>query len=91
MEKNNIYLKAISSEDFKKLLIEQYNNYFGFANIINNKVTSNLNISNEYTDSILKKLNLNWPIIDDLYIQKIIDYLIKNKFIVGGGNEIRNE
>ena len=87
LEKNNIYLKAISSEDFKKLLIEQSNNYFGFANIINNKVTSNLNISNEYTDSILKKLNLNWPIIDDLYIQKIIDYLIKNKFIQGEKDE----
>ena len=91
LEKNNIYLKAISSEDFKKLLIEQSNNYFGFANIINNKVTSNLNISNEYTDSILKKLNLNWPIIDDLYIQKIIDYLIKNKFIGEKTNETRKE
>lgn len=91
LEKNNIYLKAISSEDFKKLLIEQSNNYFGFANIINNKVTSNLDISNEYTDSILKKLNLNWPIIDDLYIQKIIDYLIKNKFIGEKTNETRKE
>lgn len=91
LEKNNIYLKSISSEDFKKLLIEQSNNYFGFANIINNKVTSNLNITNAYTDSILKKLNLNWPIIDDLYIQKIIDYLIKNKFIGEKTNETRKE
>ncbi len=89
--KNNIYLKAISSEDFKNLLIAQSNNYFGFANIINNKVTSNLNITNEYTDSILKKLNLNWPKVDDLYIQKIIDYLIKNKFIGEKTNETRKK
>ena len=91
LEKNNIYLKAISSEYFKNLLITQSNNYFGFANIITNKVTSNLNITNEYTDSILKKLNLNWPKIDDLYIQKIIDYLIKNKFIGEKTNETRKK
>ncbi len=87
LAKNNINLKPVSAEKFKQILLKDSNNYFGFANLINNKITNNLKITNKNTNEILLKLNLSWPDIDDTYIQKLINYLIKNKFIQGEKDE----
>lgn len=87
LKKNNINLKSVTAKDFKDSLLNDKNNYFGFANLINNTITSNLKISNKITEDTLVKHNLCWPEINSSYIQKIIDYLIKNKFIKGAKDE----
>ena len=87
LKKNNINLKSVTAKDFKDNLLSDKNNYFGFANLINNTITNNLKITNQITKDILLKNNLYWPEINSAYIQKIINYLTKNKFIKGAKDE----
>ena len=91
LSKNNIHLKEIPCKDFKKLLMDKTDKYFGFYNFINDKINDNLTITNKSTNDILLNINLAWPKIDDDYIQKIINYLIKNNFIQGEKDEERKK
>ena len=50
--------------------------------IITSPTFNNLRLSNVKTNNILKENGLNWPDITDDYINKIIDYLIRNGLMV---------
>ena len=51
-------------------------------NIKNNNLNW-VTLDNNYTNSVLKRINLSWPKITEEYLKAVIDYLIKNKFIGG--------
>ena len=69
-------------EKFEKEILSAPDKYFGITNYltnVRNKDFNKIHLSNEYTNSLLKKQNLEWPDLSEEYISKIIDYLIKNK------------
>ena len=53
-----------------------------YVNIKNNNLNL-VTLDNNYTNSVLKRINLSWPKITEEYLKAVIDYLIKNKFIGG--------
>ena len=82
LKEHNINIKVVSLEDFEKEILVAPDKYFGITNYLANVRNSDFNkihLSNEYTNSLLKKSNLEWPNLTDEYISKIINYLIKNK------------
>lgn len=85
LEKYNIHISKIPFEDFENKILNSNDNYFGITNYIS-AITSptfnNLKLSNVKTNNILKENGLNWPDITDDYINKIIDYLIRNGLMV---------
>ena len=83
LKKYNINIKIISMTEFKKEILSAPDKYFGITNYINNlKYNYNkLELSNDYTNNLLKQFNLEWPDLNEEYISKIIDYLIEHKFI----------
>lgn len=86
LKKHNINMKTCSIEEFEKLILNSKNNYFGITGYLANIKTNNLNgviLDNTCTNSILEKLNLSWPIVTEDYLQAVINYLMKNKFIGG--------
>ena len=86
MKKNNINVKTCSIEDFENLVLNSTDNYFGIIGYLSNIKNNNLNwvtLDNNYTNSVLKRINLSWPKITEEYLKAVIDYLIKNKFIGG--------
>ena len=81
LERYNIHISKISLEDFKNKILNSSDNYFGITNYISaitNHAFNNLKLSNTQTNNILKGHCLEWPYITDDYINKIIDYLIRN-------------
>ncbi len=86
LKKNNINVKTCSIEDFENLVLNGTDNYFGIIGYLSNIKNNNLNLvtlDNNYTNSVLKRINLSWPKITEEYLKAVIDYLIKNKFIGG--------
>ena len=86
LKKNNINVKTCSIEDFENLVLNSTDNYFGIIGYLSNIKNNNLNwvtLDNNYTNSVLKRINLSWPKITEEYLKAVIDYLIKNKFIGG--------
>ena len=80
-----IFIILFSVFVFKNKILNSDDNYFGITNYIS-AITSptfnNLRLSNVKTNNILKENGLNWPDITDDYINKIIDYLIRNGLMV---------
>lgn len=86
LNKLNINMEICDIEDFEKLILSSKNNYFGIISYISNINNKNFNwviLNNNYTNSILEKLNLSWPKITEDYLNSVINYLMKNKFIGG--------
>lgn len=84
----SIHLSIVSLEEFKKLLLSASSNYFGITNYIQNLNSSfgNVLLKNTETNNLLESIGITWPIIDESYISKIIDYL-KNQNYIGGNHE----
>jgi len=86
LQKLNIDIKFVSMDMFKKALGNNINNnYFGITNYIEN-VSNNVILNNTFTNSVIKKINLEWPEINDNYLLKIIQYLKTNE-LIGDENE----
>ena len=82
LQKYDINIKVVPMKDFEKEVLSAPDKYFGITNYLTNVRNKNFNkvqLSNEYTNSLLKKQNLEWPDLNEKYISKIINYLIKNK------------
>ncbi len=82
LQKYDINIKIVPMEKFEKEILSAPDKYFGITNYltnVRNKDFNKIHLSNEYTNSLLKKQNLEWPVLSEEYISKIIDYLIKNK------------
>ena len=80
----NINIELCDIKTFEKRILASNENYFGIIGYLSNITNNNSNeviLNNNYTNLILKKLNLNWPQITEEYLQSVINYLIKNKFI----------
>ena len=84
----NLNIENVSIDVFKEKLLSTNNNYFGITGYINNLDSSfgKVTILNDKTNKILKSLNLEWPEIDSIYINKIIKYLKNNLLITGDEN-----
>ena len=84
MKNNNIDIQLCDIKTFEKCILDSNENYFGIIGYLSNVSGNNSNgviVDNSYTNSILKKLNLAWPKITEDYLQSVINYLIKYKFI----------
>ena len=81
----------LSGASFKQKILELSNQNLnenilkGIVNDLDDNLglafNSTVNQKNLYTNSYLDKVGFNWPNIDIQYIQKIIDYMKKNKYI----------
>lgn len=81
----NVHISKIPLDDFKEKILKSNDNYFGITNYlstITDPAFNQLEISNATTNKILSEHNLVWPDITDDYINKIINYLIKNGLMV---------
>lgn len=88
-KKFGIVIRTVKLDEFKEILSHSPHTYFGiigYLKNIANENTSHITLYNENTNIALKKQNLCWPLIDSLYIAKILTYLKNNKFI--GGDSI---
>ena len=84
LKNNNIDIQLCDIRTFEKCILDSNENYFGIIGYLSNVSGNNSNgviVDNSYTNSILKKLNLAWPKITEDYLQSVINYLIKYKFI----------
>ena len=63
------------NENILKGIVNDLDDNLGLA------FNSTVNQKNLYTNSYLTKVGFDWPNVDIQYIQKIIDYMKKNKYI----------
>lgn len=92
LKENNIDIQISSINEFENKILLYPDKYFGITNYIANIKNSNLNnikLSNDFTNDILRKNSLKWPLLDNTYFYKILKYLTKYKFI-GDANETNN-
>ncbi len=81
----------LSGANFKQKILELSNQNLnenilkGIVNDLDDNLglafNSTVNQKNLYTNSYLTKVGFDWPNVDIQYIQKIIDYMKKNKYI----------
>jgi thioester reductase-like protein len=81
----------LSGIDFKQRIVELSNQNLkenvlkGIVNDLDDDLglafNSTVNQKNLYTNSYLSKVDFEWPNIDIQYIQKIVNYMKKNKYI----------
>ena len=94
LKKFKINIKVLNKKEFNDYLHELSNNNSKFLNSIvndiyfdknNNQLSLNYNftvkIKSNYTKEYLSKLNIDWPKIDQEYINKIVSYMKKVNFI----------
>lgn len=83
--------KILSGSEFKQKIIELCNKYpqenilKGIVNDLDDTLglsyLDSVNQKNLYTNSYLEKLNFKWPIINQEYIEKILEYLRRKKYL----------
>lgn len=81
-----IIIQIVSLDKFKEVLSNSSHTYFGIIGYIKNithENTTHITLHNEITNLILKDLALSWPVLDALYLAKILTYLKNNNFIGG--------
>ena len=77
----NRHLRKIS-DDHNEILAPIINDISQNANnILSLNYNFTVNITSRYTNAYLKNLDFDWPIIDHVYIEKILSYMKKVKFI----------
>ena len=76
------------NQNSKKVIINRPINEYQPTNHLNDlddevglTFNSTVQQQNIYTNYYLDKLNFHWPIIDNSYIEKIVNYMRKNKYI----------
>lgn len=84
--------EILSGNDFKQKIVTLSNQYpeenilKGIVNDLDDNLglsfSATVNQKNLYTNSCLEKLNFEWPEINADYIQKIINYLRKKKYLL---------
>ena len=84
--------EILSGNEFKQRILALSNQYpeenilKGIVNDLDDtsglSFSATVNQKNLHTNSCLEKLNFEWPIITDEYIQKIMDYLRKKKYLI---------
>lgn len=74
-------LNLINLNDFTKQILSSNLNSFGITNYLSSIESNSIEINNDYTNTLLNKLNLYWPKLGDSYIIKIINYLKEYNFI----------
>ena len=77
-------INLVSLDEFKNAIINSSVSSFGITNYLSaiaNTEDSILIINNIYTNKLLENLGLNWPKINDEYINKILTYLKTFNFI----------
>ena len=87
----NFNINLLTGNEFKNKILKLSNEYpeenilKGIVNDIDDTVgltfTSTVQQQNTYTNFYLDKLGFNWPKIDKTYIEQIINYMRKNKYI----------
>ena len=91
LKEKNININILAGNEFKNQILNLTNKYpeenilKGIVNDIDDEsgltFSSTVQQKNIYTNSYLDKLGFNWPKIDISYIEKIINYMKKNKYI----------
>lgn len=84
--------EILSGNDFKQKIVALSNQHpeenilKGIVNDLDDTLglsfSATVNQKNLYTNSCLEKLNFEWPEVNADYIQKIIDYLRKKKYLL---------
>lgn len=84
--------EILSGNEFKQRIVALSNQHSeenilkGIVNDLDDKLglsfSSTVNQKNLHTNSCLEKLNFEWPMVTDEYIQKIINYLRKKKYLI---------
>ena len=92
--------EILSGNEFKNKIINLSNTYEnenilkGIVNDLDDDLglsfISTVNQKNIYTNNCLEKINFIWPKIEDSYIEKLIIYMKKNKYITYGGKHEEN-
>lgn len=90
-EKLGFNTTILSGNDFKQKIVAlsnqnpEENILKGIVNDLDDSYglsfSSTVNQKNLHTNSCLEKLNFEWPLITESYIQKIINYLRKKKYL----------
>lgn len=86
---DNIYIRPLKKNDFneliKKLSIEHNENLNRIVNNLNNEYQldfgKNVIINSNFSINYLDKLDFHWPVINEVYIKKLIKFMKKVKFI----------
>ena len=91
LKEQNIDISILSGNNFKTQILALSKTYpeenilQGIVNDLDDEVgltfNSTVQQQNIYTNYYLDKLNFHWPIIDNSYIEKIVNYMRKNKYI----------
>lgn len=91
LKEQNIDISILSGNNFKTQILALSKTYpeenilQGIVNDLDDEVgltfNSTVQQQNIYTNYYLDKLNFHWPIIDNSYIEKILNYMRKNKYI----------
>lgn len=92
LRKNNINVKVVNEVEFKEIIEKvleksDSNILSGIINDLDNDkklmYNSNVNILSEFTRGFLYRIGFEWPIIDEEYIRKYLEYLTKVKLLKG--------
>ena len=91
LKEHGIDISILSGNNFKTQILAlskanpEENILQGIVNDLDDEVgltfNSTVQQQNIYTNYYLDKLNFHWPTIDSLYIEKIVNYMKKNKYI----------
>ena len=78
----NNYLKEISSNSNTSSLSAIINDFsYDSNNLLSLNYDFTVNIKSDYTRKYLHLLNCDWPIADDIYLNKLLNYMRKVNFI----------
>ncbi|MGN1327187.1 MAG: amino acid adenylation domain-containing protein [Clostridia bacterium] len=78
----NNYLKEISSDENSSSLSAIINDFsYDSDNLLSLNYDFTVNIKSDYTQRFLHLLDCDWPITDDIYLNKLLDYMRTVKFI----------
>ena len=78
----NNYLKEISSNSNTSSLSAIINDFsYDSNNLLSLNYDFTVNIKSDYTRKYLHLLNCDWPITDDIYLNKLLNYMRKVNFI----------
>ena len=81
-EEFNNYLKNISLDDRPSSLSAIINDFsYDSNNLLSLNYDFTVNIKSDYTRKYLHLLNCDWPMTDDEYLNKLLNYMKKVKFI----------
>ena len=81
-EEFNNYIKNISLDDRPSSLSAIINDFsYDSNNLLSLNYDFTVNIKSDYTRKYLHLLNCDWPMTDDEYLNKLLNYMKKVKFI----------